>query len=263
MHIAPKPEPPTLPRVADTRQLIRYFSRLALLHAILVDRAASESFLKQRELPEGSEVITRRTHLELLKSTGIWENLSPGDREAIMLPDGAWDWPRIHKAAGGVEPIRVLRWILRIDFCLPLIALQISADFSTAQYLVKNPDSVINATDLVEIDAIRPAREQAHNILLRCLAESISRGYLVPKDTHMITWAKQVSSSLDGGQSEDFLIGDKLVSEASETQLSWTLSVAKIRYEFLTWIEQLMNGQPLPENFQSIFENAAPNRQSD
>lgn len=260
LNIAPRLEVPRGPSAANANGVIPYFSKLALLYAVLVDRAGSETYLKQKELPEGHEVITRRNHLELLKSRGIWEKLALWDREANMLPDGAWDWPRINKVAVGVEPIRLLRWILRIDFCQPLIAVQISADFSIAQELVKNPQTILDATDLVDIDTIRSAGQQAQMILFRCLAESISRGYLVPKNANMISWANEVSSSLHGNQNEDFLIGDKLVSEASERQLSWTLSVANIRHEFLTRAESMIDGkQALPETFESIFAEAARN----
>lgn len=257
MNIAPQPEPPPT-QVVNSGRLIGYLSRLALLHAVLVDRAGSESYIKQKTLPEGSEVITRRHHLELLKSVGIWENLAPGDREAIMLPDGDWDWARINRVACGVEAIRALRWILRIDFGLPFIALQISTDFAMAHELVNNPQQILSATDLVDIGAIQTAREQAHVVLLRCLAESISRGYLVPKNPDMVEWAKNVSSSLGGNQDEDLLIGDKLVSEATEGQLSWTLAVAKVRDEFLARVKTLMDGsQVVPEIFESSFAEPA------
>jgi hypothetical protein len=254
MNIAPQPEAPA-PPILNNDRLIRYLSKLALLHAVLVDRAGSESYIKQKELPEGSEVITRRHHLELLKSVGIWENLAPGDREAIMLPDGDWDWARINRVACGVQAIRALSWILRIDFGLPFIALQISTDFAMAHELVNNPHQILSATDLVDIGAIQTAREQTHVVLLRCLAESISRGYLVPKNSDMVEWAKNVSASLGGNQDEDLLIGDKLVSEATEEQLSWTLAVAKVCDEILTRVKTLMDGsQPVPEILESNFE---------
>lgn len=260
MNIAPKPEhlrPDT--RLNDQGKLIAYFSKLAILYAVLADRAGSESYIKQKELPEGAEIITRRIHLELLKSVGTWENLAPQDRESIMMVDGNWDWNRINKEALCLEPIRVLRWILRLDFSLPLIALQIPTDFSIAHSLVVNSRAILDAADMVEAEAIRPARELAHIVLFRCLAESISRGHIVPDSPQMIAWAKEVSASLDGNQHEDFLIGDQLVSEATDDQLSWVLSVAKTRHEFLSWVESLMNGDmPVPENFESVFAKSNP-----
>ena len=118
-----------------------------------------------------------------------------------------------------LKRFRALRWILRIDFGLPFITLQISTDFAMAHELVNDPQQILSATDLVDIGAIQTAREQAHVVLLRCLAESNSRGYLVPKNSDMVEWAKNVSSSLGGNQDEDLLIGDKLVSEATEEQI--------------------------------------------
>lgn len=257
MNIAPPPEP-LLPHKNERDKVITYFSKLALLYAVLVDRSGSEGFLKQKELPEGFEVTTRRSHLELLKSLGIWDNLSPADREAIMLPDGQWSWDRINIAAGGIEPIRSLRWILRVDFSLPFIAMQISTDVSMAHDLVVNPQPILTAADLVEIDALRSAREQAHVIFLRCLAESISRGYVVPAEPKMIEWANNVSTSLRGNQNEDFLIGNGLVSEATEEQLSWTSTLAKTRYEFMTMAESVIDGNaPVPQNFEGVFAKSS------
>ena len=254
MNITPRPEPLTPTVSNDRSKLISYFSKLAILYAVLVDRAGSESYIKQKDLPEGTEVVTRRTHLELLKSAGIWENLAPQDREAIMMGDGDWDWSRINEETAGLEAIRVLRWILRIDFCLPLVALQVSTDFSIAHNLVVDARAILSANDLVEVSAIPPAREQAHIVLLRCLAESINRGYIIPDNPQMIAWAKGVSASLEGNQNEDFLIGDQLVSETSESQLSWALNVAKTRHEFLSFVESLMSGDlGVPDNFGSIF----------
>jgi hypothetical protein len=131
LNIAPTPEPlPSGPSIEERSSLRLYLAELAVIYAVMVDRAGSERFLQEKELPEGVEVISRRAHLELLKSHGIWERMAPADRQAIMMPDGHWDWTRINQMAMEIEPLRLLRWVLRIDFQLPQIGQSLKGEIS-------------------------------------------------------------------------------------------------------------------------------------
>jgi len=260
LNIAPTPEPlPCEPAVEERSSLHLYLAQSALIYAVIVDRAGSERFLKEKELPEGVEVISRRTHLELLKSLGIWERMAPPDREVIMMPDGHWDWTRINQMAMQIEPLRLLRWVLRIDFHLPLIGQLLKGDFAIAHELVVAPQKALQGDELAAGELISVARDAARQYFVRCLAEAISRGYLTPQDEQAVRWAKEISESIGGQQNEDLVLGSKLVSEVTRDQLMWATALAQKRSEFLTWCLSLLeDGHPPKPPFRCISQQDEP-----
>src|SRR4051812_24441124 len=232
-------------RDANTQALHTHFGELALLYAVLVDRAGSERFLKEKPLPAGVEVTTRRAHMDALRSANLWERIGLKDREALMIADGGWDWEQINRFAMGIEPLRLLRWVLRIDFRLPTIGQQLSGDFGIAHEIVVDCERLWRGRQLIDADTVRSSRDDARTTLLRCIAEAISRGYQVAADDEMAAWAKKISDDLAGNQNEDFLLGDKLVSEATREQLGWATALANIRSDFLAMVlECLEAGHP-------------------
>jgi hypothetical protein len=254
MSIAPQARDLDVGEEADRPALHAYFADMALLYAVLVDRAGSERFLKEKELPPGVEVTSRRVHMEELRSAGVWDRMIPRDREEIMMPDGAWDWERINRYAMGIEPLRLLRWVLRIDFRLPTIGQQLWGDFGIAHEIVVDPGRLRRGRELIDAETVGASRDDARTTLLRCVAEAISRGYQVAEDEPTAAWAKQVSEDLSGNQNEDFLLGDKLVSEATPDQLAWATALANIRTDFLSRVMELLEGRCSPENqIASIF----------
>jgi hypothetical protein len=147
MRITPGPEPIVRVLSASERlALRRYFAELLVLHAVLLARAGSEGFLKEKVLPEGFEVNSRRVHLETLKSAGLWDRIAREDREAMMMPDGHWEWARINQVALALEPLRLLRWVLQIDFYLPLVGQQLKGDYAIAYELVPLVDKLLACT---------------------------------------------------------------------------------------------------------------------
>ena len=245
---------------ARTQLLRSYFADLGLLYAVLVDRAGSERFLKEKELPPGVEVTSRRAHMEALRKAGMWDQTAAKDREAIMIADGGWDWELINRFATGIEPLRLLRWILRIDFRLPTIGQHLAGDFTVAHEIVVDPERLRRGRDLIDEDEVCAAHDDARTMLFRCVAEAISRGYQAAEDERTDTWAKRVSEELQGNQDEDFLLGDKLVSEATREQLGWATALANIRTNFLSMtLELLEDGRPLDGPIASIFAEEEEN----
>jgi len=251
------PQPATIGRTAaeaGRAELHSYFADLALVHAVLVDRAGSERFLKEKELPQGVEVTSRRTHMEALRSAEVWDRMSPRDREIIMMADGCWNWDHINRYAVGIEPLRLLRWVLRIDFRLPSVGQQLRGDFGIAHEIVVNPQRLRRGRELIDADSVRASQEDARTTLLRCIAEAINRGYQAAEDEETAAWAKHVSEELAGNQDRDFLLGEKLVSEATREQLGWATALAEIRTDFLSIVIELLENRRAPEEqVASIF----------
>jgi hypothetical protein len=254
LRIAPGPEPVDRELSDEERKQLRtYFERLALFYAVMLDRAGSEMFLKEKVLPEGFEVTSRRTHLDLLKKHGLWEAMAQRDRDAVMMADGHWEWWQINHVSLAIEQLRLVRWILRKDFYLPLIGQQLRADYGVAHGFVLAPEKVLNGKGLVEIASMRDGAEAADHYFLRCWAEGISRGYFEANGDEAVEWANSVSERLRGKQHEDVVLGGKLVSEVSEQELRWATSLAERRRLFLRWAMQVMEEGKAPAWEMSVF----------
>jgi hypothetical protein len=245
-----KEPPPPIHReltAEDRRKLRMYFEQLTLIYAVMADRAGSEAFLKDKILPEGVEVVSRRIHLDLLKSRNLWDKMSSGDRQAMMMPDGHWEWPLINHTYLALEPLRLLRWILRIDFYLPVIGQQLRIDARLANELVRNPEKALDGDALITQQQVEIGRDAARQYLIRCIAEEISRGYRQVGEGEDTEWATKYTAALSGKQNEDLVLGGKLVSEATQEELSWAVTLSRSRLNFLNWALATMNNPVIPE----------------
>src|ERR1700761_767692 len=77
-------------------ELQREFAELALLHAILTERAGHEVFLQTKEFPEGIEIAARQRHLQILREHGLYDRLGDTERNLLLLPDGHWTIEQIN-----------------------------------------------------------------------------------------------------------------------------------------------------------------------
>jgi hypothetical protein len=249
LSILPEKQPAFRELSAEEHKIVRtYFAELALLYAVMLSRASSEAFLKEKVLPEGFEVISRRTHLDLLKSTGLWDKMHPDDRESMMMPDGHWEAERIHYYYPGLEPLRLLRWILRIDFYLPALGHQLQLDLKLAAELAGAPQKLLDGKDMVTLKLLNTARDSANVFFLRCYAEEITRGYQEANDPESAQWASRVTTAMAGKQHEDLVLGGKLVSEAGREELVWATRLARRRLIFLNFAGVTMNQGTAPQN---------------
>lgn len=250
LHITPQsdPIPPPPPLTPEAEASLReYLARLAILHAVLLDRAGSESFLRNQELPPGVEIVSRRTHIDLLRDINLWDDLAPSEREAIMMPDGHWEPERIHQINFGMETLRLLRWILRIDFFLPAVGRQPKGDYALAHDLVNAPKKALQAKQIIPLDTLQLALNAAEQYYLRCLAETIHRGYTEPANDEIKQWASNAVASVQGKQEEDLTLGVKIISEADQSELLITSAYSQIRVHFLRWVRDLLRQEKQPE----------------
>jgi hypothetical protein len=243
LRIAPAPEPVAAGLTDAQRRAIRqHLATLAVVYAVFLDRAGSETFLKHNEIPSGKEVLSRRMHLELLKKIGAWERLAQADREALIEADGNWEWPRINQTALSIEPLRLLRWILQVDSFLPLVGQQMQVDYRLAHELVVEPGKVLEGRALASVAAMETGRDAARSFLFRCIAELISRGCHEARNEEIRKWATEASSSMRGNQDEDLLLGEHLVSEASDDEVRWAATLSRARASFLEWTIAVLEG---------------------
>lgn len=224
-----------------------FFAHQALVLAVFLDRGASEAYLKRNTVPEGHEVISRRRHVELLRSIGAWERLADNDRNAMIDSDGSWEWERINRVAVTIEPLRLLRWILRIDFYLPLIGEQLQVDTKVANELVLEPGKVSKDNSMATIAMMETGRDAAWQFVMRCTAELINRGLEQPKNEEVLAWATDTSTRLSGDHNADLLLDGSLVSEATEDQIRWAMTLSRTRADFLHWTIQLLEGTTKPD----------------
>lgn len=226
-----------------------FFSELALIYAVLAERSASEAFLKEKILPDHIQVISRRVHIDLLKSKGLWDKLLPDERAALIIADGHWEWPMINSCSYSRERLRLLRWILRIDYHLPLLGAQLQYDAQIFKDLIRSPSIAFDGHEMVLPSTIETARKAGHDFFIRCLSEEITRGLHGPEQIEASPWAQEISTAIGGNQSEDLLLGGKLVSEADNNLVHYATTVARIRSEFLSWAGKVLDGSLPPTRF--------------
>jgi hypothetical protein len=243
VHITPQPEPPRPVEMSPEQrnQFCAALGELGLFYAVMLDRAGSELFVQRKELPPNVEIVSRRTHIDLLRRTGLWDKLSPADREAIMIADGHWDPETVQRVSLAMEPFRLIRWLLRVDFYLPVVGKQAKADFGLSHEIVLAPEKLLASRELIGPEGLDIALRSARDYFYRCFAESIHRGYATSSNGDSARWASEIVTRLSGRQHDDLTIGTKLVSEADEDEILWTMTQSHARMTFLTWITSLVN----------------------
>ena len=144
-------------------ELRRQVAELALVYAVMADRAGSEGFLAAKTLPEGFEVATRRVHVALLKEHGLWDHLGPDEKDLLLRPDGHWDAESAKRISlFTLDLVRVLRWVLRVDEFLPVVGSTLEQDYTLAKEMVTEPKRLLEGTDVVTRRSLEVARDAAH-----------------------------------------------------------------------------------------------------
>jgi hypothetical protein len=256
LHVVPQPASIVHELSPEERKRVhRHFVEMALMHAVMVDRAGSENFLKEKVLPDGVEVTARRVHLELLKTVGVWNRMPQPDRELMMMPDGHWEWKQINQMNLGLEVLRLLRWILRVDFYLPVVGQQLKMNYVLAHELVQTPQKILSGKELATVSMLELGRDAAQHFLERCSIEAVSRKYCDIEDEETFKAAKDISEDLSGKEHEDLVLGSKLVSEATKEDILWAISLSRCRRDFLTWAISMLEDPPADLSFTCISCN--------
>ncbi|MDE3104012.1 MAG: hypothetical protein KGK08_02455 [Acidobacteriota bacterium] len=197
---------------------------------LLVWRASSEQFLRAKTLPEGAEVITRRTVLDKLDSLGLRGDLSVQELELHLAPDGGWskesvlqnliraaELEALQYCSGAINTLSPIEDFDRI----PLVNLDcIRADTRDTEWKTR------------ETFDIRRERDNAAAFYLRCLAEQVRRGIAQGAFDEEQNRILQEASAGAENQGSDRLIGIEIISDVEEEKLN--IAAVQSRLRFLT-----------------------------
>ncbi|RSL19438.1 hypothetical protein EDE15_5107 [Edaphobacter aggregans] len=209
--------------------------------SVVLARAGSEQMLREKQMPSGIEVITRRTHLDQLRKLDIWNGLDGGLRNLLLMPDGHWP-ENIIDLWQSFETLRCIRWVLRLDERLEPLTYLPKMDYRSAFELTEKPARLLSGAGMVDTWDIRVERNEADAFFSRCYAEGIGRGIMtgVNADTH--TWAAEVFDAARDSDRRDVLVAYDTVGELNEDTLRYVSGVSFQRYHCLQLIMNLIDG---------------------
>jgi hypothetical protein len=242
------PPPPVSPA------LRKEVADLALIHAVLADRAGSENFLQTKVLPEGVEVITRRLQLDILRERGLYDRLGSIERDLMLLPDGHWTNENIDCLALALEPLRILRWVLRTDHYLPSVGDCLILNYKLAQQTANDPASVYEGEDFISIDTLNQAFREADYVMNRCFAEAVIRGLVELDDDEERERCQKVVDEHRNHEDKDPTLNGIIVSKSEDHMVVRARIFAARRRAVLIWIAKRMYDDIQPsENLEVFF----------
>ncbi len=174
-----------------------YLADRALIIAALVSRAASEIYLQHREVPSGSQIVTRQTVNQKLRQGGLWDKLEPDELSLLIAADGHWTAEQQNEYPIWCERLRLLRWTLKIDDELVPLAhfpksdVSLSRDILSDRELPFKPEQVLRPWD------VRVERDIASEYVIRVVAELQTRG-LLTGGAELGSWAYDVQNQFAG-----------------------------------------------------------------
>jgi len=243
-----EPDPPPVTSALKTE-----IAELALLHALLANRAGSETFLRTKILPEGMEVITRREQIKLLREHGMYDRLDTVERDLLWIADGHWSQESIDDVALTLEPLRLLRWVLRIDHYLPHIGESLALDYKVANDTIADPGKLFYGEEFVGIQPLNNAFQASESIINRCFAEGVVRGMFTAKDEEQASRCRDIVAKMGKKEDEDIILGAKIVSEATDYDVFRARMLASRRSIVLRWVACRMYGTEPPNDTLRAF----------
>ncbi len=188
-------------------------------------------------------MITRRKHLDLLRAKGLYERLGGAERDLLLLPDGHWTEETISDVTMLLEPLRLLRWALRIDRFLPAVGSDLRAEFRLATDLVSQPDLVSATKQCLTIDDLRVGLSSAEHFFHRTWTEGVRRSLYLVADNEQAAKMKAFAERLQGRENEDLLIGATIVSAAGDEEIRLATTLALRRAQVLRWLRGRIYGE--------------------
>jgi hypothetical protein len=227
----------------EFREHRRRLAELALRTAVVVDRAGGEAYVKGNTLAADAAGVFRRRSLDVARNYGLLEGFSDEMRQLLTSPEGSWEWPQILLSARETEDVRVLRWVLGMDQVLAPLEFAVPMDFRAVVEITTTPQKIMEGNVCIPPWDLRPARDAARTLMMRCIAEGVKRGIVEESDEALRGEYLHYAELHAGRQSEDFLLGSVIVSDAKEEQVQQATLVAYRRQLVLAAIIEYL-GSP-------------------
>lgn len=207
---------------------------------VLVWRASSEAFLKNKVLPENSEVRTRRVILDTLASLNLRDSLSSEELDLHLLPDGDWNNESISTVICRRAELEALQYA-----CGAITLLSPIEDFDRLPRMDFGPLSELaqrSAWKPRETYDIRREREMAASFYVRCLAEQEHRGIRAVFENEEGKMILDEARANAGSENTDLLIGTEIVSEVGDDRLRLATGQAWLRLTALGHALSILEG---------------------
>ena len=223
----------------STREHRRKIADELLRTAILCDRAGAEALHQEKKMTEEHRGVCRRRTLDLARRLGMWEGYGKVEQALLLSAEGAWDWEAIGRYFGRVEDVRVLRWVLRLDEVLTPFEF-LKSDLTPALQTTTRPGELEGEECLASYD-LRPARNEARTMMVRCIAEGVRRGFYQESDEERRKNLLEVAEEM-GASGDDLYVGEARVSEATQEDVERTARAALRRVQVMTGVIQYLGG---------------------
>lgn len=219
---------------------------------LLVWRASSESFLHNREIPKGKEILTRRVIIDKLKELNLFDGLTDKERDLHLLPDGTWSTEDIATNLFRRSELEALQYAAGVVSALVPIE-----DFNRIQNL--DIDQIKNITSdalwkTQETFELRNERDMAAAFYFRCLGEKVRRGTF---ETNLDQQERELLEGVAeraGDENADLLIGTQIVSDVDDTELNLAVGQSYLRFTTLQQALSLLE----PTDQQTSIANPSP-----
>ena len=233
---------PSALEINDLREHRIRLANILLCKAVMVARADNENLHRMGKIDPRRQGDCRRRTLDLARRPELWQTLSTEERDLLMSPEGTWKWDAVWPRIIRIEDVRVLRWILKIDPILTPFEF-LKPDLSAALEITSRPEQVEGKACMQPWD-LRPAQQAAEQMLNRCVAEGIHRGFLTIEDKEARAQYIHLARTLGANQSEDLLIGSTIVAETNRQHIEWITQAALRRTNLLSAVIKYLNSAP-------------------
>jgi hypothetical protein len=109
--------------------------------------------------------------------------------------------------------------------------------------LVRDPEKLFAGSEVVQRATLETARDAANHYFQRCAAEGVTRGYFEAENDANGQWSRQYADKMAGRQSDDLLLGDKIVSEAGEGVVRVATMLSLRRLRLCGWLIGVLSGE--------------------
>lgn len=211
---------------------IAYLQKRIRIIASLTQRGASEISLSTAD-SKSDLYGAREEQNTLLRQWNLWNDLEPGERELVSLPDGAWTDEQKSAVPGWLEQLRLLRWAFGIDGEIAPLNWQLQPDLALARGLDQRHFSLAHGWADIALQ-----RDIAAGYAARIAAEQKYRG--IEKFTGSVESELIALRDEFTGDSTDLLVGTKTIQDLDNSDLSLHGYLSWSRFQYAGYLLALL-----------------------